>query len=220
MKQLADNVWQIGGFPPNAINVFLIDDVVIDASTRHAGRRILKQLRGHDVGAHALTHAHPDHQGASKRICTELSVPFWVGERDADAAEDPSLIAQRQPDHPIARLIDKAFTGPGHPVDRKLREGDAVGSFIVRNVPGHSRGHVAFWRESDRVLVAGDVLNTADSMTMIPGLHEPKAFFTDDPETNRGSLKRLGELEPKLVLVGHGPPYRDTKKFVEFCESV
>ncbi|MGI8461249.1 MAG: MBL fold metallo-hydrolase, partial [Solirubrobacterales bacterium] len=68
MKQLADGVWQIGGFPPNAINVFLIDDVVIDASTRHAGRRILKQLRGHDVGAHALTHAHPDRQGAKNRI--------------------------------------------------------------------------------------------------------------------------------------------------------
>ena len=114
----------------------------------------------------------------------------------------------------------KALTGPGHPVDRKLREGDTVGSFQVLDVPGHSLGHVAFWRESDRVLIAGDVLNTADSLTMIPGLTEPKTFFTPDPETNRKSLRRLGTLEPNLVLVGHGPPYRDTKKFVEFCASV
>jgi len=90
----------------------------------------------------------------------------------------------------------------------------------VLATPGHSAGHVAFWRESDRVLVAGDVLNTADSLTMIPGLREPKRFFTPDPERNRLSLKRLGELEPSLVLVGHGPPYRDTNKFVGFCASV
>lgn len=220
MKQLADGVWQLRGFPPNAINVFLIDDVVIDAATRYEGRRILKELRGHDVSAHALTHAHPDHQGASHRICTELSIPFWVGEKDADAAEDPSLIGQRQPNHPISQFFVKTCTGPGHAVDRMLREGDTVGSFTVLDVPGHSLGHVAFWRESDRILVAGDVLNTADSLTLIPGLHEPKSFFTPDPETNRRSLKRLGELEPKLVLVGHGAPYRDTKKFVEFCASV
>ena len=29
--------------------------------------------------AHALTHAHPDHQGASKQVCDTLGVPFWVG---------------------------------------------------------------------------------------------------------------------------------------------
>ncbi len=220
MKRLADGVWQLRGFPPNGINVFLIDDVVIDAATRYESRRILQQLRGHDVAAHALTHAHPDHQGASRRVCTELSVPFWVGERDADAAEDPSLIGARQPRHPIAQFFVKTCTGPGHPVDRKLREGDSVGSFTVLDVPGHSLGHVAFWRESDRVLVAGDVLNTADPMTLIPGLREPKRYFTPDPETNRRSLKRLGELEPSLVLVGHGPPYRDTRKFVEFCASL
>ena len=35
--------------------------------TRHAGRRIMRQIEGHKVTAHALTHAHPDHQGASQR---------------------------------------------------------------------------------------------------------------------------------------------------------
>jgi hydroxyacylglutathione hydrolase len=220
VKQLADGVWQLGGFPPNAINVFLIEDVLIDAATRYDARRILRQLRGHPVAAHALTHAHPDHQGASHRICTELSVPFWVGEHDADAAENPKLMGEHMPSHPIPRLVLKTCAGPAHPVDRKLREGDEVAGFQVLDVPGHSAGHVAFWRESDRVLVAGDVLNTADPLLLIPGLHEPKTFFTTDPDTNRRSLKRLGTLEPKLVLAGHGPPYRDAKKFVDFCAAL
>ncbi len=105
-------------------------------------------------------------------------------------------------------------------MDRPLAEGDRVGSFEVLDVPGHSAGHVAFWRESDRVLVAGDVLNSAHPFTGIPGLRLPYDFFTPDPETNRRSAKRLGELEPSLLLVGHGPPVRDTQKFVDFCAGL
>ena len=68
VKQLADGVWQLRGFPPDAISVYLVEDVLIDAATRHGGRRILRQLRDREVSAHALTHAHPDHQGASKGL--------------------------------------------------------------------------------------------------------------------------------------------------------
>ncbi len=220
MKQLADGVWQLSGFPPNAINVFVIEDVLIDASTRYATRRILRQVDGHRIAAHALTHAHPDHQGASHNVCERLGIPFWVGEADADAAERPELIGQRQPGHLMAQLFFKTCTGPGHPVDRRLVEGDAVAGFRVLDTPGHSAGHVAFWRESDGVLIAGDVFNTADPFTAIPGLSMPRNYFTPDPRVNRRSAKRLGELEPKLLLVGHGPPYRDTRKLVEFCAGL
>jgi hydroxyacylglutathione hydrolase len=216
MKQLADGVWQLGGFPPNAINVYVIEDVLVDAASRHATRRILRQVEGHRLAAHALTHAHPDHQGASHAVCERLGLPFWVGARDADAAEDPRLIGERQPNHPIARFYYRAFVGPGHPVDRKLTEGDEVAGFAVLDVPGHSAGHVAFWREADRVLILGDVLNNMDVLTAMPGLHAPKPYLTPDPARNLESARRLAELEPELVLFGHGPPLRDTRKIVDF----
>ena len=69
MRQLADGVYLLRGFPPNAINVYLVDDVLIDAATRQGERRILRQIRGRALSAHALTHAHP-HRGAC-----ELSSP-------------------------------------------------------------------------------------------------------------------------------------------------
>jgi hydroxyacylglutathione hydrolase len=220
MKQLAPDVWQLRGFPPNAINAYLVGDVLIDAATRHAGRRILRQIDDRAVNAHALTHAHPDHQGASHEVCERLGIPYWVPERDADAAERPELIAERQPDHWIAQFFARTMTGPAHPVDRRLREGDEVAGFKVLDVPGHSAGHVAYWRESDRVLILGDVLNNMDVITGIPGLHEPKPFLTPDPAENRRSAKRLAPLDPNLVLFGHGAPLRDTRKFVEFVDQL
>jgi hydroxyacylglutathione hydrolase len=221
VKQLADGVWHLNTlFLPNSINAFLVEDVLIDAGTRRSGKGILRDLEGHTVAAHALTHAHPDHQGASHQVCTTLDIPYWVPEGDVAAAEDPTLIGDRQPDHFLAQFFNRIFTGPGHKVDRVLHDGDEVGGFKVIEAPGHSAGHVVYWRESDGVLILGDVLNNMDIITAIPGLRLPKDFVTPDPEQNRRSAKKLAALEPKLVLFGHGAPLRDTRKFVDFLSGL
>ncbi len=128
MKQLADDVYLLDGLPPYAINVYVVGDVLVDAATRRAGSRILRQLRGREISTHALTHAHPDHQGASHEVCEALGLPLWCGERDADAVED-GRIAERQPKHPLNTVIDRFWTGPPHPVARRLHEGDDGGRF-------------------------------------------------------------------------------------------
>jgi hydroxyacylglutathione hydrolase len=66
VKELAPGVWQLRQPLPDAINVYLLEDVLLDAATRYAKRRILRELRGREVNAHALTHAHPDHQGRAR----------------------------------------------------------------------------------------------------------------------------------------------------------
>jgi len=60
VREVAAGVWKLSGMPPNAINVFLVGDVLVDAATRLAGRRILRQVAGRQVSTHVLTHAHPD----------------------------------------------------------------------------------------------------------------------------------------------------------------
>jgi hydroxyacylglutathione hydrolase len=220
VRQLAAGVWQLKGRPPNAINVYLIEDVLIDAASRRAGKRILSQLEGRDVSAHALTHAHPDHQGASAEVCDALGIPYWVGATDVPLAEDLEKMKATQASHPLNRLIMKYWCGPARHVDRHLHEGDEVAGFRVLDVPGHSPGHIAYWRESDRVLIIGDVLNNVDVVTGIPGLRDPKPYFTADPAENRRSARKLARLEPKLVLFGHGAPLRDTRKFVDFVNGL
>jgi hydroxyacylglutathione hydrolase len=227
MEELAPDVWQVRGYLPgfglaaaNLINVYVAEDVLIDASTRFSGKRILRELAGREINAHALTHAHPDHQGASHGVCEALGIPYWCPEGDAEAAENPKLIGQRQPNHPVAQFYARLFTGPAHRVSRRLRDGDEVGGFRAIHAPGHSAGHLVYWRESDGVLIVGDVLTNMDQLTLMRGLHEPKRYLTQDPAENRRSAKRLALLEPNLVLFGHGPPLRDTRKFVDFLEAL
>src|SRR5437764_2923953 len=96
MKQLAPGVHLLRGFPRNAINVYLVGDVLIDAATRQGERRIMRQIAGHRLGAHALTHAHPDHQGSSHAICEKLGIPLWCGQGDVPAMETPGGISSSQ----------------------------------------------------------------------------------------------------------------------------
>jgi hydroxyacylglutathione hydrolase len=220
MKQLADDVFVFEGFPPYAINAYLLGDVLVDAGTRFAARRLLRRLRGRKVSLHALTHAHPDHQGSSHVICERLGLPLWCGEADADAMERPGEIIARMPGHWLTSTIGRLWVGPCHPVARRLREGDQVGSFTVIETPGHTAGHISFWREQDRVLVLGDLLAHLHIYTGVAMLREPERIFSLDPAQNRRSARRVIELEPKLICFGHGPPLRNTKRFAEYVRRL
>jgi hydroxyacylglutathione hydrolase len=220
VRQLAEDVHQLHGRPRNAINVYLIGDVLLDAATRQGERRIMRELGGRTLSAHALTHAHPDHQGSSHAICERLQIPLWCGQGDVPAMETPGGIHNPKAPPWLDRLYTRFWTGPPHPVARALVEGDVVAGFTVLDTPGHSRGHIAYWRESDRVLILGDVLNNIDIRTGIPGLHEPPAMVSPDPARNRASARRLAALRPQLTLFGHGAPLRDPGKLSDFVERL
>ena len=220
MKELADGVHLLRGFPPNAINVYLVQDVLIDAATRQGERRITRQIAGRRVTAHALTHAHPDHQGSSHAICERLGIPLWCGQADVPAMETPGAISNSQAPGWLNWVQQRFWTGPPHPVARALIEGDEVAGFTVLESPGHSVGHVAYWRESDRVLILGDVLNGMNLITGRPGLREPPVIFTPDPARNRASARRLAALRPRLTCFGHGPPLDDPGKLADFIDRM
>jgi hydroxyacylglutathione hydrolase len=220
MRELAKGLQMLDGWPRNSINVYVAEDVLIDAATRQAERRIMRQIAGLKLSAHSLTHAHPDHQGSSHAICERLQIPLWCGRDDVHAMETPGAISNSQAPGWLNYLQQRFWTGPPHPVARALSEGDEVAGFTVLESPGHSPGQVAYWRESDRVLILGDVLNNINVRTGIPGLHEPPDIFTPDPPRNRESARRLAALRPQLTCFGHGAPLRDPGKLADFVERL
>jgi glyoxylase-like metal-dependent hydrolase (beta-lactamase superfamily II) len=204
VQQLAEDVWQLSGFPKHGVNVYVVGDVLVDAGTRLDRGRILKQVRDRDLAAHALTHAHPDHYGSSHVVCERLDVPLWCGAADAEAVEHGKMVG------PGGRMLP----GPhAHPVARRLHEGDELAAgFTVLDTPGHSPGHVSFWREADRTLISGDVMWGWNPFLLRGPLREPPALVTPDVARNRESARRIAALEPALVCFGHGPPLRDPAK--------
>jgi hydroxyacylglutathione hydrolase len=218
MRRVAEDVFHIPLSPRDGVNAYLLGDVVVDAGTKGAGKRLIKALKGHVVGAHALTHGHPDHAGGSKRLAQAFEVPVWVGERDrADVESGRPAAAETWARPAVGRLSHYEPVA----VARSLSEGDDLGhGFVVLETPGHSDGHVAFWRERDRTLVLGDVLFNMNLLTTAPGLREPPAILTRDPRRNRQSARRLAALEPELALFGHGPPLRDPAALKAFADAL
>ncbi|MBT8478688.1 MAG: MBL fold metallo-hydrolase [Gemmatimonadetes bacterium] len=219
-RLVAPDLWQFALQRPDVLNVYLAGDVLIDAGMPSTSRQLIGALKAHQVGAHALTHAHFDHQGGSHAVCESFGVPMWCGAGDREAAEtgDWTRLLPR-PDGWMARLAHR-LAGPGHPVARVLADGDRVGDFTVIETPGHTPGHLAFWRERDRILILGDVLFHRNPATRRSGLREPFGFATRDPAVNRESARRLAALEPLVVCFGHGEPLTDVARFQEFVSSL
>jgi glyoxylase-like metal-dependent hydrolase (beta-lactamase superfamily II) len=219
MVHVAEDLQLLDGRPRYAFNVYLADGYVVDAATRWASRRILREVEGRSIAGHLITHAHCDHQGASAAIAHALDVPILAGQADVAALERGDVTGGR-PHTLLTRVQQPLWRGPAVKVDRPLREGDAVGSFTVLETAGHCPGLISLWREADRTLICADVLFGRHPITGRPGLHEPPAAFTLDPALNRQSIRRIAALRPAVACFGHGPPWHDPDALERFAEAL
>jgi len=172
-----------------------------------------------------VTHPHIDHYGMAARIVEETGCELWMHEesvKELEAYRDPELAALRVKemlaDHGVGpEDIDElaAFedwrgfiTGvvePTHPVTGgetfTVRDRD----WKVVHTPGHSRSHVCMWSGSDRILVSGDHLLPA----ITPHIDFRRGERADPLGEFLESLGRIEQLNPALVLPGHGRPFED-----------
>ncbi len=218
MKRLAPGVWRLKELPAPTINVYLAEDVLIDAGRTWDRRRIFAELDGVEISALALTHVHPDHQGCAKAVCDAREVPLACHADDVDAMEGRRSVGSGAAF--IPRLYDRIWTGPPHKVDRVLGEGDEVAGFRVVHAPGHAPGEVIYFRDSDRVAICGDVVRNMSFLTGLPGIRQPPDEMTYDPPENRRSIQKLAALEPSLILPGHGPAITDMAAFGRFVAAL
>jgi glyoxylase-like metal-dependent hydrolase (beta-lactamase superfamily II) len=218
LKYLAPGVWRLKEFPRPLINVYLTEDVLVDAGRRWDRGRIFAELEGREISEVALTHVHPDHQGCAKAVCEARGVPLACHEDDVDAMEGRRPVAASP--KPMAQAFGKMWTGPPHKVDRVLHDGDEVAGFRVVHAPGHAPGEVIFFRDSDRVAICGDVIRNITYVSLRTKLAEPPEDLTPDPAENRRSIRKLAELNPSLILPGHGPAVTDIAAFERFAASL
>jgi glyoxylase-like metal-dependent hydrolase (beta-lactamase superfamily II) len=202
MREIAEHVWHISLLPRDAMNAYVLGDVLVDAGMAGHGKKLPGKLGNHTIAAHTLTHAHPDHVGGSKNVVDALGIPFWAPAGDAAAVEAGQAV---QKPAKAKKLLELTAKFKPVPIARRLNEGDEVAGFTVLDTPGHSPGHISFWRESDRTLICGDVWFNMNVLTLRPGLRAPLGLPTVDPARNRQSMQRLVDLRPETVGFGHGP---------------
>ena len=189
------------------------------AFTRSAiGRRRGPRARPHAI---VLTHGHFDHAGSAYALAEEWDVPVY-----AHRLELPYLTGRSDypPQDPtmggaIAQM-SRAFPHSGFDLGRRVHPLPDDGSvphapgWRWLHTPGHTHGHVSLFRDSGRVLIAGDAFATMDMdswtshLTEREELDRPAAPFTTDWGAARRSVEELAGLEPAVVAAGHGVPMR------------
>jgi glyoxylase-like metal-dependent hydrolase (beta-lactamase superfamily II) len=227
--RIEDGIWQISLAWSNAWVLWEGGDgeaTLIDTGLqedRDALRAGLQQI-GIDeaqVSVVLLTHAHCDHAGSAAYFAGhtaavklhENEAPFLGLPRRTYIPPSSALLLR--PHTALAFAIGEAR----YPVERiaqglvTLTSEETIeapgGTLRVVPSPGHTPGHIAFFRERDGVLFSGDAAMNIIPIKRVVGLSLPIRFLSSDWEQGKASARRLADLAPRLLLSGHGPPLRE-----------
>jgi glyoxylase-like metal-dependent hydrolase (beta-lactamase superfamily II) len=185
---------------PVMTNTYLIADnltgesVVIDPADE--GERIVSEAENHGwrIGSIWLTHAHFDHLAGAAGV--------------ADACNPAPPVALHADDYSLWRMQGGAAIfglqidpGPEPTIEFQHHQTLFLGNnqFKVLHAPGHSRGHVMFYNEAEKVLFCGDVIFQGSiGRTDLPG---------GDFNTLINSIQTqvLTLPDDTRLLTGHGP---------------
>jgi glyoxylase-like metal-dependent hydrolase (beta-lactamase superfamily II) len=197
--------------------------VLVDAGMPKSGDEIIKIAAerygdNNPPSAILLTHGHFDHVGSIVDLILEWRVPVY-----AHPMEVPFLNGEQaypEPDTSVegGMLAKISSYYPNEPVDiheaLQLLPPDGsvpeLPNWQWVHVPGHSPGQVAFFRQSDKLLISADALITVkqDSMYRVLVQKEevcgPPVYLTTDWGAALDSVKRLELLKPEILIPGHG----------------
>jgi glyoxylase-like metal-dependent hydrolase (beta-lactamase superfamily II) len=195
----------------NVFNCYLIreDDglTLIDSMIPGSATTILEAVRavGAPIRRILLTHPHHDHVGSLDAIHEQLpDVEVLISDREARIMAGDRSPAPNEPQNELRGEFIPCKARP----TRLLVSGQRIGSLEVISLSGHTPGHTSFLDMRDGTLIAGDAYANL-SQLIVSGVFTPlfpiSAKVTWHKSRALESAKRLRDLQPSRLALGHGP---------------
>jgi glyoxylase-like metal-dependent hydrolase (beta-lactamase superfamily II) len=206
---VTDNIIQLTRL--HFVNAFLVreDDgfTLVDTTVGGGAQRLIDaaSAAGAEIKRIALTHGHSDHVGSLDALKDQLGVvEVFLSDLDARIHAGEKVVDGKLP----GAWPKNIRTAP----DVRLAGGERIGSLEVITTPGHTPGHVAFRDTRDNTVIAGDVYTSYGGLAVTNHfkLRFPLAYpATWDRAKDAESARKLRDLRPAIVVVGHGPAVPD-----------
>ncbi|MFP3724338.1 MBL fold metallo-hydrolase [Priestia filamentosa] len=199
--------------------------VLVDVGMPKSGQSIILEIENR-FGSNArpkailLTHAHFDHVGALLELLRHWDVPVYAhkaelpylqGEKDyerPDQTVEGGMVVKMSPLFPTESINISSRVSPLHD-DGSIPE---LPEWEWIHTPGHTEGHVSFFRKRDRALIVGDAFittkqeNLFDVITQKLEISGPPRYLTTDWKAAKKSVEHLASLHPEVAITGHGKP--------------
>jgi len=223
----------VGWLPVSFANVYFIGRaggkwVLVDAGMPGRANEIMEAAEarfgaGSRPEAILLTHGHMDHAGSALALAERWDVAIYAHRLEMPYLTGKSVYPPADPTVGgaiafLSRFFPTQLRDLGKSV-RELHPGKVPGATGWQSLatPGHSPGHISFFRPADHVLIAGDAFATIN-MDRWSGLLTGKQVLaragsplTCDWQAVRSSLEELTNLRPNVIGCGHGIPMCDAE---------
>ena len=202
------------------VNLYLILEpegmTLIDTGMPKGGAKLvletIKNLgrEAKDLKRILITHADPDHTGSVQALKAATGASVYASRLDG---EKMALGLPGRPGKGVVGVLTKYLMPAAAPqtADVFLEDGQelpVLGGLQAIFTPGHTPGHVSYFSPSQKILFAGDSLNTMGGK-----LQFMEGPFTDDFLAGQKSVQLQAKLGAEVVCCGHGAPLKGTLKF-------
>ncbi|MCX7306300.1 MAG: MBL fold metallo-hydrolase [Hyphomicrobiales bacterium] len=186
-------------------------DLVVDAGMGLAPLTTLLDLTPGKPVLAVATHIHADHVGSlfefAERAGPRLEAEAFATMDDRwTFADEFRALAEPVTKLPHAGWKVEDYRIRTAPLTRVLDEGDRIDlgdrSFTVLHLPGHSFGCIGLYDERDGLLFSGDAVYDS---TLIDDM------WCSDKEDYRATMRRLADLQVRVVHGGHGESFGEPR---------
>lgn len=199
--------------------------VLVDAGMPESADMIISAAEEH-YGPNArpscilLTHGHFDHVGAIIELINHWKVPVYAHRSEIPYLTNKQSYPEPDPTVEGGMVAKMSPLFPNEPINLGNHVQALPSEGKVPNLPewqwvhtpGHTPGHVSFFRDTDKALIAGDAFVTVKQESLYKVLTQeqeisgPPRYFTPDWDSAWQSVKTLESLKPSAAITGHGLP--------------